>query len=427
MKYCAIFHANLNYAYLLPEQYEFVIRNSYELIIDTMREKFPEQKYVFEASGYTLDQIAEKTPDVLAKLKAAVDSGQCEFMGSPYGHLMMPNFPEEDSVWALEFSQQSYEKHLGKRIVSGWNPECGWRSYVPHAFKKTGFKNITLDFDSYALSSMPEVKKIEYNPDKRACYGLDLPWYDMPASEKALRFPFKDIVPGLNGFTRTDRICQPALRWLMNMYTFDKYIDPVKKYSEENEGALIVFAEDAEYVGTTGWYYLKYFSQPERVFELLPDAREKLEKFVTTLVDIGHEFETFDYICNEIPPIDKEYYVEDGLAWHRAWAVAWRLTPEAMELDPICAGIRDRIYLAQEIASSDDEREKIRQAWFHLTCAENSDGRWPPPPEKVHPFNKGWVEDHIKKANAVLDEMLSGGGAPPAAIDAADAAAKRNR
>jgi hypothetical protein len=37
MKYVAVFHANLNYAYLVPERYEFVIRSSYELLIDTMR------------------------------------------------------------------------------------------------------------------------------------------------------------------------------------------------------------------------------------------------------------------------------------------------------------------------------------------------------------------------------------------------------
>lgn len=30
MKYCMIFHANLNYAYLIPERYEHVIRSSYE-------------------------------------------------------------------------------------------------------------------------------------------------------------------------------------------------------------------------------------------------------------------------------------------------------------------------------------------------------------------------------------------------------------
>ena len=41
MKYVAIFHANLNYAYLTPDRYEFVIRESYELILDTMREAVP--------------------------------------------------------------------------------------------------------------------------------------------------------------------------------------------------------------------------------------------------------------------------------------------------------------------------------------------------------------------------------------------------
>jgi len=80
MKYVAIFHANLNYAYLTPDKYEFVIRNSYELLFDTMATQFPGTKYVFEASGYTVEQIALRTPDVLAKLRAAMERGECEFM-----------------------------------------------------------------------------------------------------------------------------------------------------------------------------------------------------------------------------------------------------------------------------------------------------------------------------------------------------------
>ena len=51
MKYVVIFHANLSYAYLTPDRYEFVIRKSYEMLLDTMREEFPDVKFVFEASG----------------------------------------------------------------------------------------------------------------------------------------------------------------------------------------------------------------------------------------------------------------------------------------------------------------------------------------------------------------------------------------
>ena len=77
MKYISIFHANLNYAYLTPDRYEFVIRTAYEMTFDTMREEFPDTPYVFEASGYTLEQIAIRTPDVLEKLKAAIAALSC--------------------------------------------------------------------------------------------------------------------------------------------------------------------------------------------------------------------------------------------------------------------------------------------------------------------------------------------------------------
>ena len=149
MRYVAIFHANLNYAFLLPEKYETVIRSSYEVIIDTFREKHPTAKYVFEASGYTIDQMAALTPDVLQKLKDAIASGQCEFMGAPYSHPIMANIPEEDGYWSCEFAMRSFEKHLGFRPESFWNPECTWMQHVPRAYARAGVKYLTLDFESY--------------------------------------------------------------------------------------------------------------------------------------------------------------------------------------------------------------------------------------------------------------------------------------
>src|SRR3990172_5465846 len=110
MKYILIFHSNLNYAYLTDERYEFVIRHAYETVLDTMQTCLPEVKFVFEASGYTVEQIAFKTPDVLKKLKAAIVWGQCEFMGSPYAHPMLPNFQKEDGLWCIRFANEAYQK-----------------------------------------------------------------------------------------------------------------------------------------------------------------------------------------------------------------------------------------------------------------------------------------------------------------------------
>ena len=75
MQYITIFHANLNSAYLTEDRYEFVIRRTYEMTLDTMQAEFPDVPFVFEASGYTLEHMAQKTPDVLEKLKAAIARG----------------------------------------------------------------------------------------------------------------------------------------------------------------------------------------------------------------------------------------------------------------------------------------------------------------------------------------------------------------
>ena len=197
-KYVAIYHANLNYAFLIPENYERVIRGSYEVIIDG-HAKYPDAKYVFEASGYTIDQMAKLTPDVLKKLKAAIAAGQCEFMGAPYSHPIMANIPEEDGYWSCELAQRTFEKHLGSRIESFWNPECTWMQHVPRAFARAGVKYLTLDFESYMTCNDRDYAWVERNRTHDMSWGGHIPWYDLDPDCPALHRPFKDIVPGSAG------------------------------------------------------------------------------------------------------------------------------------------------------------------------------------------------------------------------------------
>jgi hypothetical protein len=410
MKYCMIFHANLNYAYLIPERYEHVIRNSYEMIIDTWREHFPNQRYVFEASGYTLQQMQDRTPDVVEKLKDAIKRGQCEFMGSPYGHPMLANFPEDDGYWGLEFSQEVYEKILGLRCVSGWNPECSWMSYVPRQYQRAGFKHLLLDFESFSVSAREEFRKVEYNPVKTASHGLDLPWYDLKADDPALHFPFKDVIPGLDGFARTDRLAQWGLRYFIGAHTFDDIYQRVQKYSA-GEGGLVIYSDDAEYCGTRGWFDVKYNDRPTEssgtnedvgLFAAEPRSRQRLIALVQASLDNKHEFWTFGELCTKLPYTSEKYYVEDSMAWHRTWAVAWASTPNALKLEPRVNAIRDRIRAAEKKAGTAQQKAAVRKAWFHLTCGENTDGRWPPPPGVPHEFNFNFCVQHLDKAHEAL-------------------------
>jgi len=416
MKYITIFHANLNYAYLTPDKYEFVIRKSYELIIDTMREEFPDTKYVFEASGYTIEQIATLTPDVLQKLKAAIESGQCEFMGSPYAHPMLPNFPKEDGIWSIKFSNEVYQKYLGIQPKSFWNPECGWRSYVPEQVYEAGYRNLIGDFEAYSRSlgtdgkpQRPEIYEKEFSKDP-AFYNFAFK-YDLPGNEKAIHFPFEHIAGMPDGslrmFLRTDRVAQFAVRFFMGMegYTFEKYMDLIKKYSEqtpgEPEGALIIFADDAEYVGTNGWFRLKYQNKPDNVFEETPQSRENLIRLISEVKKLG-EFVTFDYACNELPALTDTITFDDDAAWHGAKASTWANTPMARLLRPWQNLVREKL---NSLAPTMD-RETLKKAWYHLTNSYNSDGQWPPTlpnaPHIIHPFNYGYCFENLLKADLLV-------------------------
>lgn len=409
MKYIALFHANLNYAYLIPECYERVIRSSYEVIIDGFA-KHPKAKYVFEASGYTIEQMAKITPDVLAKLKKAIAAGQCEFMGAPYSHPIMANIPEEDGYWSCEFAQRVFEKHLGQRAESFWNPECTWKQYVPNAFARAGVKYLSLDFESYMTCNDKDYGWVERNRTRDMNWGGHIPWYDLDPDCKFLHRPFKNIVPGLHGFCRSDRLIGKYLSYFRGNTTVEEYVENVKKWSgKKNEGATVIIADDAEYCGTTGYYFIKYKADYTKTFNTDPTAAAKLDALIKGVLEIG-DMCTFKEACETITPVEEPFFVEDDFAWHRTYSTAWANTPEARAWEPILQSHRDEYKEKyQPIVEAPENREKFKQLvekfWFHMTNSANSDGRWPPPPRVTCEFNREWCLNEIKETRKALDEL----------------------
>ena len=420
MKYITLFHANLNYAFLIPENYERVIRASYEVILDGFA-KYPEAKFVFEASGYTLDKIAEITPDVLEKLRAAIREGRCEFMGAPYSHPILANIPEEDVYWSCEFAQRACERHLGARSESFWNPECTWMQYVPRAVRRAGAKYFTLDFESYMNCNDRDYAWVERNRTRDIGWGGHLPWFDLDPDCPFLHRPFRDVVPGLHGFCRSDRLVGKMLSYFRGGASLESVVENIRHWTgKKGEGATIVMADDAEYCGTAGYYYVKYFGDYSRCFEIDPEAPERLDKFIRALLPLG-ETCTFKEACETIEPVDEPFYVEDRFAWHRTYADAWGGTPEAQTWDPVLNAMRKEYKTKyQPIVEADAHREKFRplveEFWLHMTNSANSDGRWPPPPRVTCAFNREWVQNEIdatKKTLARLAKATKGLALPP--------------
>lgn len=412
MKYIMIFHANLHYSNLPPEKQEFVIRHSYEKIHDLFAGKYPQAKYVFEASGYTLERIAELTPDVLEKLKDAFNKGTCEFMGSPYGHSMLANFPYEDGLHSLLFSMETYEKLLGFQPESAWNPECSWNERIPEMFLNAGFKNLILDWESFLISNNEEVRKVEYNPDRTRKDGKGMPYYDIDPDTDTLHFPLQ-IIPGLKGLMRTDRACNELLWYMMGKseetegeVPLDKPLKAIDKWSgKKKDGFLIPYAEDAEYCGTTGYFFLKYYNQ-FRLFEDSPQSLERLDKLVAGLRERG-ELITVKEAVDRFPTReDVAIKYDDKITWHRTFADAWAHTPWSREMDPVCMELHHKLMEAEKKADTPEKKAALKQAWRHLICAENSDGRWPPPPLSPADFNIQYCKEHLDKAKQEIAREL---------------------
>jgi len=194
-----------------------------------------------------------------------------------------------------------------------------------------------------------------------------------------------------------------------------KYLQLIKKFSAqkpgEPEGAMLIYADDAEYVGTNAWYKLKYCNDPDQIFEKMPDAQEKLIALVNGVRALGG-LTTFEAACKNVPALEDKITFVDNMAWHRGQASNWSGTPMARLLRPWQDLVRAKLKkvetkLAPEIAA---------KIWFHLTNSYNSDGQWPPTtkasPHIIYPFNYKYNFENLLAAENLL------GGADRSKIDA---------
>jgi hypothetical protein len=195
----------------------------------------------------------------------------------------------------------------------------------------------------------------------------------------------------------------------MGKITVADYLANVKHWSgTKNEGATIVVADDAEYCGTTCYYYVKYYRDYSRSFEVKPDAAVKLDAMIRGLLQLG-ELATFKECCEEIAPVEEPFFVEDRYTWHRTYSDCWGGTPEAKYFDPIVAELRREYKTKYQPITEGSHKDKFAalaaKFWFHCTNSANSDGRWPPPPAEPCEFNRQWVRNEIAATRAVLAEL----------------------
>ncbi len=174
----------------------------------------------------------------------------------------------------------------------------------------------------------------------------------------------------------------------------DDVIEGIKKFSKEHPGRILLFKRDAETI------FIDRFNSG---FE---ETQEVMEEFLAkvSVLDTVEPFWISEELsaCTDPAVIELADYLgntkietfTEGDA-----ASIWALTKE----------IRDKL-LAGEASGVD--RSVLDKAWNHLLLSHNSDGRigywfseWNPGEHTVAISRRAFVEDHLRAAKKLLDEV----------------------
>jgi len=421
-------HGNLQYSQLAPDRRRWVIEKSY-LPLFQMIDSGP-YKIAFEASGETIEIIAKEAPETLELLVKLIGEQKIEGVASPHTHIMLANIDRRVGLLSLIHGRDTWEKHTGFRPRVGWNPECSWNSHLVDMFLEAGFDALVMDADSFFLS-YPEIREatglkfdVTGHSNKNELFRIEEFIRDKPEFLRYLTNPSR-TPEGLKLLFRSDMMANLMLWYLMGAtegvrehpVQLEEIQDMLNNWKERiaQTGSFIMpYAEDAEYIGTSAYFYVKQFAQA-RFFESEPESVQRFQKLMDTAIDSGYEMRLPEELLAgsstilENPQIAR---VENGVAWHGGTAKAWLNTPQARILDPVCREVFDGILAVSEHLGHDLKKlpKTLNEALRRVTSAYVSDARWPPPPTSPGRFNVRESLDDLTAANDSLELAMMEAG-----------------
>ncbi|MDR1012038.1 MAG: glycoside hydrolase family 57 [Opitutaceae bacterium] len=421
-------HGNLQYSQLPPARQAWVSTRSYEPLFDLSERH--DAPIAFEASGETLEIVARETPRVMEKLRRGIREGRIEPVASPHTHIMLANIEPELGLDSLRNGLDTWERLTGARPVTGWNPECSWAGFIPGIFRAAGFETLIGDADSYLLSSVPDLRQatglrfdVRGHSNKNALFKIERVIADRP---EVLRTLFRPnlLSNGLKVILRSDMLCNILLWYLMGA-TEGNRDQPIRtgevratlaRWRDRipgGDGFLLPYAEDAEYVGTTAYFYVKQFGLA-RFFEPAPDSVGRFEKIIMLARELGFRLITPREAVANYAPIPGRGFecIENGCAWHGGTAKAWTNTPHARLLDPVCRSVYQGLRAIAAHLKIDDMRRDaaFREVMRRIGTAYVSDARWPPTPTSPGRFNVREALDALDFANEDIAAIMSARG-----------------
>jgi len=217
----ALFHLNLAFSSIEEEQRAQVIERCYWPLL-RLAEKFG--PIGIEVTGFTLEEIAARDPQWIARARALLAAGRIELIGSGYAQMIGPLVPARVTEANLKLGNEIYERLLGVRPAVALINEQAYSAGLVGLYLDAGYRALAMDWDNPGAAHPGWAQETRYLPQR--ALGADgrsigLIWTNTVAFQKLQRFVHRDIEA-------------------------DAYLDYVRGQQAAERRALCIYASDAE-------------------------------------------------------------------------------------------------------------------------------------------------------------------------------------
>ena len=141
----AFFHLNLAFSSIEEERRPDVIRRCYWPLLELAERHAP---IGLEASGYTLEEIARRDPDWIARARTLIAAGRVELIGSGYSQMIGPLVPPRVTAENLKIGNHLYHELLGARPAIALVNEQAYSAGLVGHYLDAGYQALLVDWDN---------------------------------------------------------------------------------------------------------------------------------------------------------------------------------------------------------------------------------------------------------------------------------------
>jgi 4-alpha-glucanotransferase len=118
---------------------------------------FPDVKANLHYTGYLLEWIERRHPELIDLLRRMVESGQVEVIGGGYYEPIMPTIPDRDAIGQLRLESEKVSGLFGRAPAGAWTAERAWEPQSPEVLRSCGVEYTLLDDTIFEMSGISAI------------------------------------------------------------------------------------------------------------------------------------------------------------------------------------------------------------------------------------------------------------------------------